>query len=81
MSPKEAGKIWDKLHSKAEPEVDEERILEITNDVSEGDTSHLKKSELIEAVRYWSLKSAANAGDAQSIKTQLALFVTKLLTS
>ena len=81
MSPKEAGKIWDKLHSKAEPEVDEERILQITNDVSEGDTNHLRKSELIEAVRYWSLKCSEDAAKSEQVKTQLALFVTKLLTS
>lgn len=40
------------------------RAAEIANDCNEGMTTHLRKSELVEAVRYWSLKSADKAANA-----------------
>lgn len=55
-----------------------DRILAVTNDVNEGDTGHLKKSELVEAVRYWSCHASELAAEKESLKTRVLLFATEL---
>jgi hypothetical protein len=47
-----------------------ERILEITNHVSEDELSCVTKAELAEAVRYWSLRSGELAGQIKLMETQ-----------
>lgn len=57
-----------------------ERMLAVTNDISEGDTKHLKKKDLVEAVRFWAARSDQLAEEKESLKTRLLIFITDLCT-
>lgn len=57
-----------------------EHMLWVTNEISEGDTKHLKKRDLIEAVRFWSGRAGTLAEEKESLKTRVLIFATELCT-
>ena len=46
----------------------EDRILQITNDISEGIDNKETRAELREVVRYWSMLSATQASELAQLK-------------
>jgi len=61
------------------PPTDEERILQITNDVSE-DMCCADRRELMQVVKYWADAAAKSAGDLVALRTKLVVGLTVLLT-